>query len=541
MRLQLLTITCFLCFYSRSNSAMDDWYDKCIQGHDSCEILAFKEMVKIYRPSREEEKIVEFIKNIFDKAKVQVWKNHAELRFVRDKMGNLVISVPATGVFTSNKKTPIALQAHLDMVLDKKGATPGEDLRPFFKDGVELEEKDGWLQSINNEKSIGADDTVGVAIALRYLLDINLAHPPLELVFTVQEEIGLVGAFGLEIPLVARRMINLDGMTAQAVTIGAQGSSKNLISGNFKYTHIPENSHILKISISNLQGGHSGIVIHRSRANAIKVMAQVLTHFPQKMKELMLIEFVAGNADVLNKIPNGVSATIGLSGPKPQINLIRKSIITELSGYRDEHSDKFKIDIEGVSSSHLHALPTEVSRDLLIRIGKAPHGVISTDSRFPERVNTSTNLAAISLTSPPIREDLNTIPDSSIIIGFMTRSFSSIKEIERVVNDTKKNLGELWSAFLRFKHQVTGIPYEPWIAPNTSNLLKLAMQDPYLKNKIYFSAGIEASAFMKKYPNMDIISLGPDIANQHTANEKVRTKSITEISKVIQKLLIRIN
>lgn len=504
----------------------------CQAGSVDCEVKAFKEMVNLYRPSREEDQIIRYIEDVYLRAWHEVWKRDAKVQIDKDRMGNILIQIPATGKFKFAKKPSIALQAHMDMVLAKKGAQPGEDIKKYFKDGIQLEEKDGWLQSVGNDKSIGADNTIGVALALRYLLDKNLDHPALELIFTVQEEIGLVGAYGMEIPIRSRRMINLDGMTAETITVGAQGGSMDVIQGNFARTHLEKGMRVFKFTVSDLQGGHSGAMIHRPRVNSVKLAASVFSGIAAKDGTATILEFVAGDLAVLNKIPNLVSLTFATADAEFNPNALAGKINLEIAKFSDEDPSVYKVvAMELPADGDIHALTSSVSRELASRLIEAPHGVIEEDDRFPNKVKTSMNLAAFSFSAAG-----GVAP--SVGFGFMGRSFDNIS-LGNVTNQAIQVLSTAW-ADLMSPVRTNRILMDAWMAKEKSWLVTVAMKDAYFSKTNYFAAGIEASAFAKKYPKMDIICIGPDIVAMHTADEKIRIQSISDTSLALQRLLVRI-
>jgi dipeptidase D len=513
--------------------ARADWRTDCVAGQRSCETGIFYELAKLFRRSGEEKAVIAFIQEARAFALREVWPAGTALPIQVDRMGNVVIQVPGTGRFATRTRPEVALQAHMDMVLDKKGALPGEDLNQYFRDGVPLEVKDGWIQSVGQDRSIGADNSVGVAMALRYLLDRKLEHPPLELIFTVMEEVSLQGAFGYEPEVLSSRMVNLDGMTAGAVTIGSQGATRSALNATLENVEVPAGYRAFRIGISNLQGGHSGVMIHRSRGNSIQVIARTLQRAAAAAPGLMLIEIVGGDLKVLNKIPNLGQATFAVAGSALTADLLRQWVLEETLKHADEDPLKFKAEAEELTLPHAHAATAASTQELIRRLLGTPHGVYSRDERFPDGVNTSTNFAAVSAQA-------GAGPRLPLAFGFMTRSFGSATEVRTVMDLTRDALSAGWAELWDVLFKPTGTPYDPWMVHKDSLLLKLALEDPYYAKTVYFTAGIEASAFAKKKPELDIICVGAEILNAHTATEKVRAESIPESSEALLRLLRRL-
>jgi dipeptidase D len=171
--------------------ASEEFVIECRQTSD-CELRFFSELSKTFRPSGKEDELRDYVLAVKETAEKLVWKQ--KLETFQDTIGNVMIRLPATGSFAGKTRPYFALQSHMDMVLAYVDAKPGENLEPYFKDGVITEIKDGWVQAKDNRTTLGADNGIGVATELRYLIDDRIAHPPLELIFTVQEETGLIGA-----------------------------------------------------------------------------------------------------------------------------------------------------------------------------------------------------------------------------------------------------------------------------------------------------------------------------------------------------------
>jgi dipeptidase D len=519
---------CTLCLLANhAQAVVDDWWSKCKSGQADCEFSAFVDIAPIYRPSKEETLFVAYIKNVFAKARNEIWSEDPRFSLFEDATGSLLIQVPATGRFTKLSSPPIAIQAHMDMVLAKKGAKPGEDLRPYFKGKLEFEEVQGWFQSKDNDKSIGADNSTGVAIALRYLIDRNREHPALEIIFTTQEEVGLVGAANFSFPLAASKLISLDNMSSSLVTVGCQGASLDLIKGEVARVHPVATAKFYGVVVSNLTGGHSGAMIHLPRANAIKVLANSLKKIATTKPDLMLGEFQSGNTNVLNVIPSAASSIFATSLPI-DVEEIKAIVFREITAFSDEDPKTFQVEVKEMLVGDLHVLPAATSLNLLDQLIKMPHGVLSKESGFPNNVKTSTNFATISWLS-------GNEPLGNIFFGFMGRSFDPA-ELGMVTLQSLETLTSQWSDLRNSAHKNVAT-IDPWMAPKNSQLLSSALKDPQFKGTFIVPAYVEATVFAKKYPSMDIIGIGPDVEGFHTPKERVRIASLAEISAALARLL----
>ncbi|MGZ3693629.1 MAG: peptidase dimerization domain-containing protein [Bdellovibrionota bacterium] len=526
MRNLILFLGLFLTI--NAQAAISDWWEKCKTAQTDCEFSAFKDIAPIYRPSREENLFIDYIQDVFARAKTDIWHNDPGFTIAKDATGSLLIQVPPTGAFKNHTAPVVAIQAHMDMILAKKGAKPGEDLRPYFRaTNLEFEEVQGWFQSKDNDRSIGADNSTGVAIALRYLIDQSRAHPALEIIFTTQEEAGLVGAANFSFPLKAKRLISLDNMSSKFVTVGCQGASMDLITGEVARVHAVAAAKYYRVSIANLASGHSGAMIHRPRANAIKLLAKVLRNLANEKTDLELGELQAGNTAVLNVIP-GAASGIFASASSIDAEKIKESIRHELSNFSDEDPKTAQIDAQEISVGDLHVLPHEASLRLLDQIALMPHGVVVSDPFFLNGVKTSTNFSAVSWTAGEGES-------GNISFGFMGRSFDST-ELNSVTEQSSATLTSQWPDLLNGFHKSVA-KIDPWIAPKDSQLLQLALADPQFTGTYLVPAYVEATVFAKKYPGVDIIGIGPDVADFHTFKERVRINSLTEISASLARLL----
>lgn len=517
------------------------WINKCNES-SSCDIFLFHEISKYSRPSGKELPLAQFIQAVYAVAKQNIWKSRPTNLQV-DSFGNVVISLPSTGKFKSKGYRPVALQSHMDMVLAHADALPGENIESRFDDGVKMEALGGWLQSKDRKTTLGADNGIGVAYALRYLINPKLAHPPLELIFTTKEEVGLKGAMALEIPLKSPYLLSLDGMTSKKgqLIVASQGAFgarlfKNSMSGE-QVTGFT----VVRVTLSNLLGGHSGNDIFKQRLNAVKGFSQFFNLVKAAHPDVKVANLIAGDPQFLNKIPNIFSVDLLL--PVSELNSeasresfeaeVNASIKSVIAAFNEDVSNPYVIKVEYHANPDqtILALTPELLDAVIRGTVDTPNGVQEKNSEFPNSVQSSTNHSYIT-----VKPTVNGTFDWSS--GFFSRSYvnSSLKNIKdlsiRVLSDSVKSLV---GSEIELKVQSS---YDAWIAPKKSPLQKkLLTGGGYFKTTTMANVGLEPSAFMARYPKMDIVAISPIVESAHTINERIEIESLLQVSEEIQRLL----
>ncbi|MGZ3650721.1 MAG: M20/M25/M40 family metallo-hydrolase [Bdellovibrionota bacterium] len=486
-----------------------------------CEVRLFKELSKTFRPSRKEDELRDYILAVKGTAEDLVWKQ--KLETFRDPIGNIMIRLPATGSFVGQNKPYFALQSHMDMVLAYSEAKPGENLEPYFKDGVAIEEKDGWLQAVGNRTTLGADNGIGVATELAYLVDDRKAHPPLELIFTVQEEIGLLGAAGSELPILSRKMLCLDGMTPEEgmIIAGAQGGHGEALHFNARATDTSRagTDVQLNVMVTKMAGGHSGGDIHRGRTNAVKLVAELMEELEKNNSSVRLKSLVAGDIGVLNKIPNLFQAEIILAAASAEANLaenVRAFLLSRISQNADDLASAV-IAVDVVPAPEGAVAASDFSHFLAGAIGAAPNGVLDQDPAFYHSVFTSNNLSYM-------RFGPTTAGGLAADFGFLARSFSNPR-MDDITGTVITSLSD--RAFVSdFAHE-TKMNFPPWMEPDSSHLMQDVLHNSgYFSKKFFLNAGLEPSAFKQQIPTLEVVALGPMIQYAHSVKERLKLDSI---------------
>jgi dipeptidase D len=420
-----------------------------------------------------------------------------------DEAGNVVVRVPGS---PGHENAPaVVLQGHMDMVCEKNSDVEFD----FAKDAIQLEMDGDWLKAKGT--TLGSDNGIGLAAALAAAEAEDVVHPPLELLFTVDEEVGLTGA-GLLTPgfVTAKRLLNLDSEELGAVYIGCAGGGDSTIKLAVAGVETPGGLNCMRLKVSGLRGGHSGIDIIEQRGNAIKILARILWKATYATP-LFLASFDGGNKR--NAIPREAEAVLIV--PPDAMDTIQKLLVAE--------ADEIKVELGGkepelsVEISPEETVPEQVmdeisQKTLLDMVLAIPHGVETMSYDIPGLVETSNNLAMVSTEAP------------TVVVGTSSRSSSS--HALQAVRDRIRAVAELASASV-----VENEPYPGWKPNLESELIAVAKsvgkqifgKEPELKA---IHAGLECGIIGEKYPGMDMISFGPHIEHPHSPEERVNVPSV---------------
>jgi dipeptidase D len=454
----------------------------------------FNEICKVPRPSKKEEKITAWL--------METGKTMG-LDTKRDKIGNVLISKPATK--GKEKVTPVIFQSHVDMVCEKNNDTVFD----FDKDAI-LPYIDGeWLRAKGT--TLGADDGIGMAIALAILESKEIEHGPVEALFTVDEETGLSGAFALEADFLKGKMLlNLDSEDEGEFFIGCAGGKDTVATLDCEYEdQLPKGSVAYKIYVKGLQGGHSGDDINKGRGNAVKLLNRILWNSYQ-LFDVRIADIKAGN--LRNAIAREGYAYIVL--PKENTGDFESYLKIMNNTFQKEF---FVTDPNVTVSFEKAEMPAKILQEFLIidiinALYVCPHGVLAMSQDIPDFVETSTNLASIK------------IEDDKIIIATSQRSsVESRKEtaVEKVV-----------ATFSMIGAEVTvGDGYPGWTPNPDSEVLKVlvkAYKNVFHKKPAVkaIHAGLECGLFSEKYPTLDMVSYGPTLRGVHSPDEKLLINTV---------------
>ncbi len=463
----------------------------------------FSEIAAIPRPSGKEEKIRNFL--------IDFAREHNLLCHV-DEVGNVLISKPASKGYEN--RNGFVLQTHIDMVCEKNA-----DVRHDFEtDPIKLLVKDGWLHA--DGTTLGADNGVGMAMALAALTDKQLAHPALECLFTVDEETGLYGAAGLATDLLTQpTLLNLDTEEEGEFCIGCAGGTDTIAEIAVAEEDTPDGLFFFHLKVSGLQGGHSGMDIDKKRGNAIKILADCLADLQTKTT-LRLAHISGGN--LRNAIPREAETIAAV--PFADKEMLRVEINHLIHKMEEMFPNESGLRIELSSCDHQKSVfALDLSKNLIATLHRCPHGVVAMSREIPSLVETSTNLAAIRLV------------DGKIIVETSQRSAVETQKnaIAHEVGQVFSNIGAtLWR----------GKDYPGW-TPNVHSPILQKSKEVYLRlfgkepKVTVVHAGLECGILSQKYPQMDMISFGPDIENPHSPSERVNIASVEKSWNFLVELL----
>ncbi len=462
----------------------------------------FGEICQVPRPSKKEEKIIEYLTD-FGKAH--------NLETKTDRAGNVVIRKPATKGF--DKAKTLVLQSHMDMVCEKNS----EIQHDFLKDAIQPVVSGDWVSAKGT--TLGADDGIGMAAQLAILAADSIEHPELECLFTVDEETGLTGAFAIEPDfLKGRILLNLDSEDEGELFIGCAGGMDTVATFNFRTRPVPYKSYAFKIEVKGLRGGHSGDDIHKGYGNANKILNRFLWNAGNQFN-MRLSTFDGGN--LRNAIPREAFAIVTVKEKyviafEKYYSNYCKTIFREYKGVEKKLSfDLNKCDLPR------NVLKMKDQHDLLNAIYACPNGVIAMSHDLPGLVETSTNLASVKF-------------HEGNIIEVVTSQRSSMDSSKTDIADMVGTVFNLGKAHIQHSDGYPG-----WNPNTESEILKIteaSYERLFHKKPIVraIHAGLECGLFLEKFPGMDMVSFGPTLRNVHSPDEKI---SIVTVEKFWDHLL----
>jgi dipeptidase D len=460
------------------------------------------------RASKKERQVIDFIKSFGNSLKLSVYE---------DEVGNVIIKKPATAGMEN--KSVVCLQSHLDMVHQKNNDTNFD----FATQGIDMYVDADWVKAKGT--TLGADNGMGVAAIMTLLESTDIPHPALEALFTIDEETGMTGALALKGGLLeAKYMLNLDTEEDNELTIGCAGGIDVTGSGVYEETKPIENAIAYKINLKGLKGGHSGIEIHKGLANANKLMNRFLWN-AAKETNLQIASIDGGS--LRNAIPRESVAEVFVA--EKDILAFEQLINDHAIMYKSEYQftdTKLEFVFEKIHSMQ-KVLDAKTQASLLNSIYAIPNGIFRMDSNIAGLVQTSNNLAKV------------TIKNGSYTIQCLTRSS---------VNSEKMDLANMIEAAFNMLGATTnfGGNYPGW-APQPNNDIVQLMVAKYkelfheepLVNACH--AGLECGILGTNYPAMQMISFGPTIHGAHSPDECVSITSVQKFWKYLLAVLKDIN
>jgi dipeptidase D len=465
----------------------------------------FEEILQIPRPSKKEEKIIAYLESFAKKQK---------LDFKKDKAGNVLISKPATK--DCEKLQTVVLQSHIDMVCEKNS----DSKHNFDKDPIIPVIDGDWVKA--KETTLGADNGIGVATQLALLASNDIKHGPIECLFTTDEETGLTGAFALKPGFFTGKiLINLDSEDEGEIFIGCAGGKDTVITFKYEPKKAPGKQVALKLSVTGLTGGHSGDDINKGYANAVKLLTRALFELDNEYG-IKIADIKGGN--LRNAIPREAYAVFYVTHEKV------KKIKTDIKNFHNTVKDEYRhtepnMKITISETEKMSTILDKKTQPRLIQsLYACPHGVIAMSLDMPGLVETSTNLASVKM-----------LGKNKIEVTTSQRS-----SVESAKTDI---LNMVETTFLLAGAQVKHSDGYPGWKPNTdSEILKVASKtykDLFHKEaKVKaIHAGLECGLFLEKYPELDMISIGPTMKGVHSPAEKLNIKTVDLFWKFLLEIL----
>ena len=453
----------------------------------------FYNLTQIPRPSKKEAKVVAFVKEFGEKLGLET---------IVDKVGNVIIRKPATPGYEN--RMGVVLQAHLDMVPQKNS----DKVHDFENDPIETHIENGWVKA--NGTTLGADNGIGAAAAMTVLESTDLEHGPIEALFTIDEETGMTGANALE-PGVLKGdiLINTDSETEGELYVGCAGGIDTCGYFTPKFEEVPAGSKAFQLVVKGLKGGHSGMDIILGRANANKVMNELLAYATEKL-DARVADIQGGS--LRNAIPRESFVTVTV----PEANA--EALAAYVAEFETAMKEKFAAVEPEMSISVAPAeMPAQVMdkatiANLIEAVAKYPNGVVAMSKDFEGTVETSSNLAIVKLI------------DGQIMTASLQRS---------LVDASKDELAAEMRALLEkcgARAESTG-SYPGW-KPNINSpilhTMKKVYEEKYGKTPkiMVIHAGLECGILGSKYPNWDMVSFGPTLVFPHSPDEAIKIDTV---------------
>jgi len=468
----------------------------------------FKQINKVPRPSKHEEKMVDWLENFAKTNKIE---------YVIDGKNVIMYKDGTTGM---EKAPMLTLQGHMDMV-----AVHADNYDfDIYTQGVESEIVDGWMRSKDNKTSLGADDGIGISIMLAVLESNTIPHGPLECLFTWDEEQGFSGATALTPGILkGKYLMNIDWETDEELCIGTAGGmgvAANLV---YNVTATPDDYAAYKLSIIDVTGGHSGVAINKNPANANKLMSDFLA----KQEGLRLSSINGGT--FFNAITVKSEATVLV----PEKN--KKSFEKEWETYATEVKEQFvktdpdmKLHIKSAETP-AESVTEEHTKAIFAGLTNAPSGVTEWSKVVDEMFEVSNNIG-------PIR-----LEDGKFRVEMLVRGFND-QGIVDLADDIIKGFKATKVGFECEKYS----SFSPWNADLDSSLMHYARKvyEDYFGKPVglkKIGGGLELSEFALAYPDVPMMSYGPTIVDPHTINEKIKVDTIGHIWDYTLELLRNFN
>jgi dipeptidase D len=444
---------------------------------------------------------------------LMAWAGRQGIAHRVDGVGNLILCKPASP--GCEDKPGVILQGHLDMVCQANAGTRHD----FTRDAIRTQIRDGWV--VADDTTLGADNGIGVALALAVLETPGLVHPPLEVLLTVNEESGMDGARGLTPgTLQGSLLINLDTEEWGQFYLGCAGGVDAVVSGGYDEEPVPAGYRLLRVTVSGLQGGHSGVDIHLGRGNAIKLLTAALLQLAGAA--VRLVELHGGTAR--NAIPREAYALVAL--PEAEVAAAREALQGLDARWKREHAATdagVALSCQVTEDAPGHASSLSETARLLYFLDRAPNGVKRLSEEIEGVVDTSDNIGVLSM---------------------QAGRFATTLLVRSLHGDCAEGLADeivRTAASHGLRCEKEGA-YPGW-TPNSDSALLAHCQRVY--TDLYgtaaglqvIHAGLECGLLAASHPHLDMVSFGPDIRGAHAPGERVEIASVGRCWAFLQAVL----
>jgi len=482
--------------------------DTAIQGLEPAIIWKrFYEISQVPRPSKKEGKILAHLKDL---------AKELNLEFKQDKVGNIVMKVPATPGY-ENSPT-VVLQGHVDMVCEKNKSK----VHDFENDPITLLNEDGWITA--DGTTLGSDNGIGVAAGLAVVTDKDAVHGPLELLMTIDEETGLTGATNLKKGMFAGKiLLNLDSEEDGAFYVGCSGGVDTVAEFKLEMTKAPSGTDTYELVVSGLKGGHSGLDIEAGRGNAIKILGRALNELQNLNVSVAKLE----GGSLRNAIPREAEAFLLIK--KSDVAKAKKIVKQLEANVQNEFKTAdggLKVELLKSKESFKQSFKKTFAKKIIDTIMALPHGVIQMSQDIAGLVETSTNLATI------------TTKGKILVIGTSQRS-----SINSANNFIAESVGSIFSLAGAKYQSPDGYPgWKPNLDSKILNISKdvfknLFNKEPEIKA---IHAGLECGILEGKSPGLDMVSFGPTIQGAHSPDERINIETVEKFYDLLKGILKRV-
>ncbi|MBD0833178.1 aminoacyl-histidine dipeptidase [Aestuariibaculum sediminum] len=464
----------------------------------------FADLNAVPRPSKKEGKVIAFMK---------AFGENLGLETLVDAVGNVIIKKPATSGMED--RTTVVMQSHLDMVHQKNNDTVFD----FETQGIDMYVDGDWVRAKGT--TLGADNGLGVATIMAVLESETIAHPAIEALFTIDEETGMTGAMGLEAGLLSGGiLLNLDTEEDDEIGVGCAGGIDITATRAYVEEETPEFKIGFEIKVKGLQGGHSGMQIHEGLGNANKIMNRLL--FDGFENFGLRISQIEGGS-LRNAIPRESTAIVAIDGIHEEAFLLEMQLLADTikSEYKTMEPD-LEIIVSKCETPE-KIMDLGVQEGFTRAIYAAHNGVYRMSADIPDLVETSNNIAKVVL------------KEGKIHVGCLTRS--SVESSKMDLANTLRATFELTGCEVDFSGDYPG-----W-APNMDSAILKVMTKLYedlngeKPHVAACHAGLECGILGQNYPNMDMISFGPNIKGAHSPDERAQISSVKKYWNFVLEIL----